>query len=329
MQTITQVFQGELKTLISCIFLQELYFNYFIKMQYDTLGKSTLRVSKIAFGCMSLGEDAAYNTKLLHKAVDAGINFFDTADLYQKGMNEEMVGNAFKTIRNKVIIASKAGNQWRADGTGWDWNPRKEYILACAEKSLSRLQTDYIDLYQLHGGTIEDPIDETIEAFELLKQQGKIRYYGISSIRPNVIREYIKRSDIVSVMMQYGLIDRRPEEECLELLRQNNIGVLTRGSLAKGLLAGKPADEFLNYSAGDIQKAAAAIARFSDSKRTASQTAIRFVLQHPAITAAVIGIRTEKQLNDVTSTFDTPSLNENEMQKIRDSIPVNYYDSHR
>jgi aryl-alcohol dehydrogenase-like predicted oxidoreductase len=87
----------------------------------------------------------------------------------------------------KVIIATKVGNQWRADGSGWDWNPNKDYIISAVEQSLKRLQTDYIDLYQLHGGTMEDPIDETIEAFEQLQKQGKIRYYGISSIRPTVI----------------------------------------------------------------------------------------------------------------------------------------------
>ncbi len=94
--------------------------------------------------------------------------------------------------------------------------------------SLKRLNTDRIDVYQLHGGTIEDPIEETISAFEQLVQQGKIRYYGISSIRPNVIREYVLRSNIVSVMMQYSLLDRRPEEECLPLLAQKDIGVLAR-----------------------------------------------------------------------------------------------------
>ena len=89
-----------------------------------------------------------------------------------------------RSKRDQVVIASKAGNQWRADGSGWDWNSSKKHILAAAEESLKRLKTDYIDLYQLHGGTIDDPIDETIEAFEILKKQGKIRYYGISSIRP-------------------------------------------------------------------------------------------------------------------------------------------------
>src|SRR5690606_35198229 len=91
----------------------------------NQLGKSDLQVSRVSFGCMSLGEDATLNRELLHKAVDAGINFFDTADLYQKGLNEQHVGDAFKSIRQRVIIATKAGNQWRPDGSGWDWNPSK------------------------------------------------------------------------------------------------------------------------------------------------------------------------------------------------------------
>jgi aryl-alcohol dehydrogenase-like predicted oxidoreductase len=164
--------------------------------------------------------------------VDLGINYFDTADIYDQGENEITVGRALRDSRSKLFIATKVGNQPRPDGTGWDWNPHKEHILGAAEASLKRLQTDYIDLYQLHGGTLDDPIDETIEAFELLKEQGKIRAYGISSIRPNVIREYVARSNMVSVMMQYSLLDRRPEESCLELLREIGIGVLVRGAVA-------------------------------------------------------------------------------------------------
>jgi aryl-alcohol dehydrogenase-like predicted oxidoreductase len=170
-------------------------------MIYKQLGNSDLRVSEVSYGCMSLGEDHQANVELLHRALDQGINLFDTADLYQKGENEVTVGKVFAGMREKVILATKVGNQWRPDGSGWDWNPTKAYILRAVEESLKRLQTDYIDLYQLHGGTIDDPIDETIEAFEQLRQQGKIRYYGISSIRPQVIREYVSRSRIVSVMM--------------------------------------------------------------------------------------------------------------------------------
>lgn len=297
-------------------------------MNYHFLGNSTLRISQIGFGCMSLAANHA-NEKVLHTAVDMGINFFDTADLYEKGMNEAMVGRAFKGMRDKVIIASKVGNQWREDGSGWDWNPQKKYILECIDKSLARLQTDHIDLYQLHGGTIEDNIDETIEAFELLKQQGKIRFYGISSIRPNVIREYVKRSNIVSVMMQYSLLDRRPEETCLPLLLENKIGVLARGSIASGLLVNKPAKQYLNYSAEDVSKAARAISTVAIDGRNAAQTAINFVLQHPAITSAVVGIRTPGQLEEAIKSVEAPLLTKEEMLTLQSAIRPNIYTDHR
>jgi aryl-alcohol dehydrogenase-like predicted oxidoreductase len=298
-------------------------------MLYKQLGRSSLHISQVSFGCMSLEEDQQNATKLLHKAIEYGINFFDTADLYQKGLNEEMVGKALKEKRNEILIATKVGNQWKADGSGWDWNPGKEYILSQVEKSLQRLQTDHIDLYQLHGGTIDDPIDDTIDAFEHLVKQGKIRYYGISSIRPNVIREYIKRSHIVSVMMQYSLLDRRPEEECLQLLQQNNIGVLARGSLAKGLLAGKPATDYLNYNKTEVIKAAEAMSSISGNNRSASQSAISFVLHHPAITSAVAGIRTEQQLAEAAKATDTTPLSENDYKALVNAVTVNTYDSHR
>jgi aryl-alcohol dehydrogenase-like predicted oxidoreductase len=266
---------------------------------------------------------------IFDKAIEYGINYFDTADLYDKGLNEIMIGKALKGKRDKVILATKAGNQWRPDGSGWDWNPKKEYILACFEKSLQRLQTDYIDLFQLHGGTIDDPIDETIEAFEQLKQQGKIRFYGISSIRPNVIREYVKRSSIVSVMMQYSLLDRRPEETCLDFLLANDIGVLPRGALAQGLLINKPAGEYLGYTAREVATAAAAVQSVSGPHRTTAQTAIRFVLHHPAVTSAIAGIRTMEQLEEIVNTINTPPLTEKEMQTLQQSVPPKKYEMHR
>lgn len=298
-------------------------------MVYKQLGKSALNISELGFGTMSLEENQQTATRLIHKAIEAGINFFDTADLYQKGLNEEMVGKALKQKRNEVIIATKVGNQWKADGSGWDWNPTRPYILSQVEKSLKRLQAGHIDLYQLHGGTIDDPIDDVIDTFEQLQKQGKIRYYGISSIRPNVIREYINRSNIVSVMMQYSLLDRRPEEECTALLQKNNIGILARGPLAKGLLVNKPATDFLNYTKEQVKKAADAVRSISGEHRTASQTAIRFVLNNPAITTAVAGIRTEEQLNDLVKTGSTPLLSDNEHSTLINAIPTNLYDSHR
>src|SRR5690554_2392328 len=209
-------------------------------MNQRQLGTSDLYVSEIGFGCMSLGSDHTFNSKLMHRAFDAGINFFDTADRYDDGRNEETVGKAVKEFRSDIILATKVGHQKAENGDGWEWKPTKNHILSAVDDSLRRLQTDYVDLYQLHGGTLDDPMDEIIEAFERLKEQGKIRYYGISSIRPNVIREYVKRSNISGVMMQYSLLDRRPEEECLDLLHDTGISVITRGSLAKGMLINKP-----------------------------------------------------------------------------------------
>lgn len=298
-------------------------------MKYSLLGDSDLQVCELGFGCMSLEGDAEENIRLLHQAQEKGINFFDTADLYQAGENESIVGRAFKDRRDKVVIATKVGNQLREDANGWDWNPRKGYILEAVEKSLKRLQTDYIDLYQLHGGTIDDPIDDTIEAFELLKEQGKIRYYGISSIRPNVIREWVKRSNIVSVMMQYSLLDRRPEEHCLEYLKENNISVLTRGSLARGMLVDKASAPYLDYSLEEVEKVRATIHSVAGDVRNATEVALKFVLQHPAVNAAVVGIRTFEQLEEMLAIARKLPINEEETLLLKNAGRANIYEQHR
>ena len=298
-------------------------------MEYCFLGKSDLNISRLGFGCMSLDPNDLQGVNILHMALDAGINYFDTADLYNKGQNEMMLGRAFRDKRKELILATKVGNQWRNDGSGWDWNPSKKYILSSIDQSLERLQTDHIDLYQLHGGTIEDPIDDVIEAFELLKSAGKIRYYGISSIRPNVIREYVKRSSITSVMMQYSLLDRRPEEEMFSLLKDNQIGVLARGSVAKGLLISKPAEHYLNYSAEQILRAAAKVKSVSGNKSNALETSVHFVLDNPAVSSAVIGIRTEAQLKEALAIRVTGLLGEDQLETLRNILPANKYIDHR
>jgi aryl-alcohol dehydrogenase-like predicted oxidoreductase len=298
-------------------------------MKYQQLGKSTLNISRIGFGCMSLDPLQQQSESILRRAIDLGVNYFDTADLYNKGANEELVGKALKHKRDQVVIASKVGNQWRKDGSGWDWNPRKEYILTSVEGSLKRMQTSYIDLYQMHGGTIDDPLDESIEAFERLVKEGKIRYYGISSIRPNVIRYWAEHSNMVSVMMQYSLLDRRPEEECLTLLHQKNIGVVTRGSVAQGVLVNKPAKPYLDYSEQQVNEAAKAVQGLSTQKRTPAQAAIQFVLQQPPIVSAVIGIRTMQQLEEAVATVEAPPLSKSEIESLKTAIPANLYKEHR
>ncbi|MFY0697134.1 MAG: aldo/keto reductase [Balneola sp.] len=278
----------------------------------------------IGFGCMSLDPKSSDNIELLRSAVDKGITFFDTADLYDKGWNEEIVGKALSPVRSKVRIATKVGNEWNKSGTDWRWNPTKDYILKAVNKSLERLQTDYIDIYQLHGGTLDDPIDETIEAFETLKEQGKILRYGISSIRPNVIREWIKRSNMSSVMMQYSLLDRRPEEECLDMLHEANISVITRGTLAKGMLIDKTAKDYLGYSEKEVKLMKNAVTKTDNPL----STSIQYVSQQPAVDSAIIGIRTMEQLDEVieSQSVTIPSESLTELSEV---LKPNVYEKHR
>jgi len=298
-------------------------------MQYNTIQRAGFKVSEVSFGCMSLKSSATDNETIIHKAIDGGINLFDTADLYEKGENEKLLGKAVKGRRNTIFISTKVGNRWKEDGTGWEWCPRKEYILKAIDDSLKRLQTDYLDMYFLHGGTMEDPMDETIEAFERLVDMGKIRSYGLSSIRPNVIKEYVKRSNIAAVMTQYSYLDRRPEEETLDLLLQNNIGVLARGSMASGLLIDKPAAGYLDLKAAEVEKILKDLKNNLHEGRTLQETVVRYVTDHPAVTTAVAGIRTQDQLEYALNTANSLPLSVQDREQLQELWNGNLYREHR
>ncbi|MBE8719555.1 aldo/keto reductase [Sphingobacterium pedocola] len=298
-------------------------------MRYNNLGHSDLKISEIGFGGMSLeGGASKANIDLISEAFDHGINYFDTADLYDKGLNEELIGKAVHTFRDRIVLATKVGNEWRADGSGWDWNPRKDYILRMADKSLQRLKTDYIDVYQLHGGTIEDAIDEVIEAFELLVKAGKIKYYGISSIRPNVFTPYLNKSNIASNMMQYSLLDRRPERY-FEIFKAHNTGIISRGSLAQGLLLDKKAKPYLGYEPGEIELLNADMEELSRQLEVSKQAiALAYVLQHDVVASAVVGIRTHNQMNGLWRAWrDLEKLRDQDFSMLlTDLRPIHYTD---
>lgn len=298
-------------------------------MKYRRLGKSDLEPSVISLGCMSLGTDHRANERMLHSAVDLGINYFDTADLYDSGANEESIGKALKGKRDKLIIATKVGNQLSADGKSWDWNPSKRYIKESVHHSLKRLQTDYIDLYQLHGGTLDDPIEETIEAFEELKQEGHIRYYGISSIRPNTIREWIKRSDLVSIMTQYSLLDRRPEEWTLKQLEQHNVGVIVRGAVAKGFLISKEPMGILGHAEEQIKTFQEKLAAWSTPESSPAHLALKFALSHPAVTSIAVGASSQQQLEENVAAGVNPELPEDLLENLKALTPALTYELHR
>ena len=307
-------------------------------MKLNRLGASGLMVSEIGLGCMSLAKAGEAADAIVHRALDLGVNFFDTADLYERGANEERLARALGGRRGEVIVATKVGNRWRAGGDGWDWDPSPAHIRRAVEASLRRLGTGYIDLYQLHGGTIEDPIDDVIATFEALRLAGTIRAWGISSIRPNVIREYAARSPIASVMMQYSVLDRRPEEQALPLLRDRGISVIARGPVAKGLLAyapprgehGKPA----RAEPGHDRKRVAAIQQVlgevsAAAGRTPAQSALRFALAAPAVATVIPGASSLAQLHDNVAAAATAPLGESEAAALCAAAPAQRYAVHR
>ncbi|MDQ0269322.1 aldo/keto reductase [Cytobacillus purgationiresistens] len=303
-------------------------------MKKRRLGNSDIYVSELALGCMSLGTDEKEARKVIDTALEEGINYFDTADLYDFGVNEKLIGQALKHVREDVVVATKVGNRWNRNKSDWKWDPSKAYIKEAVKNSLNRLEMDYIDLYQLHGGTIEDPIDETIEAFEELKTEGIIRAYGISSIRPNVIREYVEKATIASVMMQYSILDRRPEEEALPLLRDHQVGVVTRGPLAKGMLSEKWAEKagekgYLEYSGEELHTMLKQLEeKFSDS-RVMTEVAMQYNLANEAVSSIIAGASSGAQVKQNAAAVQANPLSKEEITFIQAVTKASKYEAHR
>ncbi|MEI5907105.1 aldo/keto reductase [Bacillus spongiae] len=306
-------------------------------MEKRQLGKSNIFVSKMGLGCMSLGTDEARAKDIVEAALSHGINYFDTADLYDFGENEKIVGKALQAVRNDVIVATKVGNRWAKDRSSWKWDPSKRYIKEAVKASLRRLNMDYIDLYQLHGGTIDDPIDETIEAFEELKSEGLIRSYGISSIRLNVIKEYVKKASIDTIMMQYSLLDRRPEE-AFTLLRENEISVVARGPLAKGILSNtmleKASDKvltegYLDYSYHELTHLFSSIQDKLGDFRSMTELSLQYTLSDPAVGAILPGASSIEQLIENVQALNAPQLTTEERQLLKDITKMSRYLQHR
>lgn len=267
-------------------------------MKYNKLGKSDIVVSEVGIGCMSLSTHTRTESEcIIQKSIDEGINYFDTADLYDFGENEKLLGQAIKGYREKLVIASKVGNRWKEDKSGWTWDVSADYINETVDKSLQRLQTDYIDLYQIHGGTKEDNFEDVVHTLEKLVKQGKIRTYGISSIRPNVFLRYANESNIVSNMMQFSLLDTRPEPY-LAPLQSANVSILARGSFAQGMLLGKPAKAYLDHSIEQVETITKQIDHLANELSVSKEAiALAFLLKYHEISSAVVGVRTKEQLD--------------------------------
>jgi len=304
-------------------------------MKKNQLGKSDIYISALTLGCMSLGTDRKTAENIIEKSLEKGINHLDTADLYDFGLNEEIVGEAIKSKRKDIILTTKVGNHFNKEKGDWYWDPSEKHIKNGVKDSLSRMQTDYIDLYLLHGGTIEDNIEESIGAFEDLKKEGLIRAYGISSIRPNVIREYVKKSNIDAVMMQYSLLDRRPEEEMLDLLHANRISALARGPLAKGMLSNhalsvienKGKDGYLEYTREELKDLYNKLKTIEPDGL--NELSIKYVLKHPGLASAIFGASSEHQvMENISGDYENPLNNETYL-RLQEITKPGKYKQHR
>ena len=303
-------------------------------MKYRLLGSTGLKVSKLCLGTMTFGEnfygiavvDQASANAMVARALEAGINFFDTADVYSYGQSEIVLGQSLKDCsiaRESVIVATKvrsAMTEAATAGTGDvnDVGLSRQHIVAGVENSLRRLQTDYIDLYQVHGWDILTPIEETLRALDDLVRQGKVRYIGCSnwSARHLMKALCLSRANgwagFVSLQAYYSLVGRDLEHELLPLSREENIGVLPWSPLSGGFLSGKytrdnpnpqgarrsgfqfpPIDEARGFDAVD------ALARIAKQKGTSvPEIALAWLLAQRGVTSIIIGANKMSQLED-------------------------------
>lgn len=323
-------------------------------MQHTRLGRTGLQVSRLCLGTMTFGLqcDEPTSVRILDRAAEGGITFLDTADVYPLGgsgdtvgRTEEILGRWLNGRRHEFIVATKCfGPMSRRR---WDRGNSRKHILDAVEGSLRRLQTDYIDLYQLHGPDPETPIDETLRALEDVVRSGKVRYVGCSNFLAYQVARAIGRSEAMgvvrfdSVQPRYNLLFREIERELLPLCAEEGIGVIPYNPIAGGLLSGKHNRE-AGPEEGSRFTLGTAAQRYQDRYwhegmfETVEQIrplaqeagmsmpalAVAWVMANPAITAPIIGASRPEQLDDTLAAAETP-LSPDLKQRL-DDLTVQY-----
>ena len=315
-------------------------------MKYRDFGKSGLKVSEIGFGGWGIGGDSHGNSyghtddkaslAAIQRAIDLGCNFFDTADVYGWGHSETLIGQATKGKRERVIIATKVGADF-SGGVGLQ-NFSASYVRSALEKSLSRLGTDYVDVYQLHNPPLRLIGQEgTYEILKILKQEGKVRTWGLSIFDPTEGLVALKVSQPDSLQVSYNLFNPRVAEVLFKDAQEAGCAIIAREVLANGFLTGKY-DENVQFEKGDFRaqwrrdfisarvKAAQRLSFLAKTgKRSLAQASIRFVFSNECVAVALTGVKTVEQADENFGACDVPPIKASEDAEIK-RLQANAFD---